>query len=408
MLFWVEILLLSTSVPGMFATTRSEVTAAVVSEPSPGGNTAMKVGNLNGVECWNGDVMLLPPIPAEPPAECFAFESTDPEVLNPPGYLASYYGDGYCDLSMNTPACNYDGGDCCSSSCGLNGGQLCGLPNNFATCIDPNAVENWKANGGDGASCQVCSCGQSSGPCSCDPSCVEKGDCCEDFWTSVCASMEFASSPMSCEGFCGYAKMDPGGQEMTCWCDWLCSSMGDCCEDFEDVCGSLPFLPTYSRLESCANFCGFKNNPGNCWCDEQCTYFQDCCSDAWKVCSVPGTCVGNCELTYDMGSNCNCDDNCEILLDCCDDVEEACRMAPLPTPIPVPAPVCSSTVFGDYNGDMVLDIIDIVQAINLITDDSPGDYCGRMNVDIDSNGTVNVIDVVGMINCIVGPTDACY
>ena len=75
-----------------------------------------------------------------------------------------------------------------------------------------------------------------------------------------------------------------------------------------------------------------------------------CCSDAWKVCSVPGSCVGNCELSYDNGSKCSCEDNCEILLTCCDDVEEACRTAPAPTPIPNPAPVCSSNVFGDYNG----------------------------------------------------------
>ena len=52
-------------------------------------------------------------------------------------------GDGYCDDSNNTEACDYDGGDCCESTC-TDGpeyqcdGNFVGNPCNFDECFDPS------------------------------------------------------------------------------------------------------------------------------------------------------------------------------------------------------------------------------------------------------------------------------
>ena len=45
-------------------------------------------------------------------------------------------GDGYCDEALNTEACDYDGGDCCDSTCS---GWACGLTG--WSCADPAATE---------------------------------------------------------------------------------------------------------------------------------------------------------------------------------------------------------------------------------------------------------------------------
>lgn len=46
-----------------------------------------------------------------------------------------YYSDGYCDSTMNNPACNYDGGDCCESACKNGLVYICGK--NGYYCKDP-------------------------------------------------------------------------------------------------------------------------------------------------------------------------------------------------------------------------------------------------------------------------------
>lgn len=52
-------------------------------------------------------------------------------------------GDGICDaaVGLNIFICNYDGGDCCLSTCVDENGLACN-PNAFYTCVNPNAVEN--------------------------------------------------------------------------------------------------------------------------------------------------------------------------------------------------------------------------------------------------------------------------
>ena len=50
-----------------------------------------------------------------------------------------YAADGYCDESNNTPVCNWDGGDCCESTC-IDGAYTCGTVG--FDCQNPAACEN--------------------------------------------------------------------------------------------------------------------------------------------------------------------------------------------------------------------------------------------------------------------------
>jgi hypothetical protein len=53
----------------------------------------------------------------------------------------SYVGDGWCDYDgvYNTNACNWDGGDCCLTTCTRTARYECG-ENNFV-CRNPNATD---------------------------------------------------------------------------------------------------------------------------------------------------------------------------------------------------------------------------------------------------------------------------
>ena len=78
----------------------------------------------------------------------------------------------------------------------------------------------------------------------------------------------------SCQGFCG--EEAPAG----CWCDDLCDSYGDCCEDKALECDNVE--------PSCEGFCGERSDAG-CWCDELCAQYGDCCPDKQAVCDAPST-----------------------------------------------------------------------------------------------------------------------
>ncbi|CAN0354687.1 unnamed protein product, partial [Pylaiella littoralis] len=48
-------------------------------------------------------------------------------------------GDGYCDLQLNTVYCDYDGGDCCVSTC-VSGFYTCSKSeDDFPNCQEPNS-----------------------------------------------------------------------------------------------------------------------------------------------------------------------------------------------------------------------------------------------------------------------------
>ena len=90
------------------------------------------------------------------------------------------------------------------------------------------------------------------------------------YWQTL--DVDFDSD--SCEGRCG--GMAPSG----CYCDELCHSWGDCCEDkcwycYTDLCDSCEF--------NGEPLCG-GSSYGWCYCDEYCHTAGDCCDDKCDIC----------------------------------------------------------------------------------------------------------------------------
>lgn len=98
-------------------------------------------------------------------------------------YYPSYMGDGYCDSYTNTPNCDWDGGDCCYSTC-VDSTYTCSSYS--SDCQDPDATEYvaplypdcevyYTSSLGDGycngGSYNVDSCGWDGGDC-CNSTCV--------------------------------------------------------------------------------------------------------------------------------------------------------------------------------------------------------------------------------------------
>lgn len=133
----------------------------------------------------------------------------------------------------------------------------------------------------DGTAVATCAtaCGSSDphamsngGSCYCDTQCVENGDCCEDY-DALCGGTALWGS---CEGFCGGA----GSEGASCYCDETCMEQGDCCEDFDVVCQGAGVGP------SCEGRCGALGDQGGCYCEPSCLEYGDCCADYPSQCDV--------------------------------------------------------------------------------------------------------------------------
>ena len=62
-----------------------------------------------------------------------------------------------------------------------------------------------------------------------------------------------------------------------------------------------------------------------------------------------------------------------------------------------PAAVEPDTVFGDLNGDMLVNILDVIALVNVVLGSD-----SAYNADINGDGVVNILDVVQMVNLILG------
>ena len=111
------------------------------------------------------------------------------------------------------------------------------------------------------------------------------------------------------------------------------------------------------------------------------------------------TCDGFCGGAGPAG--CFCDDLCTFYDDCCPDAIELC-LTPPPPPSFSPPPAGCAFIPGDVNGDGEVSVLDLVGLSNFILGlaDLPEEVlCAG---DIDSNGVINVSDVVGVVGIIVG------
>ena len=60
--------------------------------------------------------------------------------------------------------------------------------------------------------------------------------------------------------------------------------------------------------------------------------------------------------------------------------------------------VMSSSILGDINGDQTLNVLDVILVVNMALGNTEADLNGDMN----SDGIINILDVVLLVNIILG------
>lgn len=125
-------------------------------------------------------------------------------------------------------------------------------------------------------------CGKFMGnaaPCNCDKACKQYGDCCQDY-DQLCGS-----AGGTCKDKCGqYIAKDP------CFCDEACVDNGDCCPDYDKLCGGSSGADTSTAADtsSCAPKCAGKNCGDDDGCGGKCN--GPC--PGGGACNASKTCVG--------------------------------------------------------------------------------------------------------------------
>eukprot|EP00299_Pterocystis_sp_00344_P000471 c10126_g4_i2.p1 GENE.c10126_g4_i2~~c10126_g4_i2.p1 ORF type:complete len:1160 (-),score=371.89 c10126_g4_i2:73-3552(-) len=209
------------------------------------------------------------------------YSCQDPDIC-----VAPWISDGYCDPENNKADCNYDGGDCCEDSCVSTPDYECGV--NGYDCQDPDYV--------------FCPNTETVGNGYCDeenniPVCsFDGGDCCES--TCVSGDSECGSN--------GYDCADPS----VCRFDWLgdgwCDSEtnipdcgfdgGDCCEGSCESSAYECGVHGYDCVDPEWN-CLHPEWNGDGWCDEE-NNIPGCDYDGGDCCLI--TCES---AEYDCGEN---------------------------------------------------------------------------------------------------------
>ena len=290
-------------------------------------------------------------------------------------------GNGHCETyaAYNTFACNWDGGDCCISTCDSGAGPdvVCST---YFRCQDPRFEDG--VGTGSCAVANACSTGESTTAgwdeedfCACDSGCTRYGDCCTDYFAN-CNSTTVAPTtepPSLCladiptrvgDGFC-----DAAYNTADCGYDG-----GDCCADtcaVEGVCGASDSSifacvdPLSNNTDTCQgtvgglarlgdgdcigwDYGGFNTavcgwDGGDC-CINSCNSTDGVCSQALFDCRSPeyarGVGSGSCQPTADVDSPCTtgfssttygtseefcaCDVDCGTIGDCCVDYNFYC------------------------------------------------------------------------------------
>ncbi len=175
--------------------------------------------------------------------------------------VPEWVSDGWCDPENNSENCDWDGGDCCESTCESTE-YPCGVEG--YDCLDPEACENNPANCGP-AECGDGIC-QDTEELTCPEDCVSESECGND----VCEAGEELICPEDCvpEPDCGNDVCE-AGEELTC--------PEDCSSSTEDLLDCLGENCT-DQLAACMN-------------DPACTAVVDCVF----ACSGPAqSCVDTC------------------------------------------------------------------------------------------------------------------
>ena len=120
-----------------------------------------------------------------------------------------------------------------------------------------------------------------------------------------------ARPPYSCDGVCGSYSVG-----YTCYCDWYCWDIGDCCNDFCDYCSAEEVQDAMPEgQQDDFDFVGYYQ-----WCGDDCPSGNYDCTglcDGTAVVDCDGTCDGSAvedECGVCNGDGTTCIDECEEML----------------------------------------------------------------------------------------------
>lgn len=228
---------------------------------------------------------------------------------------SSYAADGDCDSFTNTPACGWDGGDCCNSTC-VDSTYTCGDDASDYACTDPSAPDafpecevssrSYLGDGDcDGGDYNGWKCGWDGGDC-CESTCTNNTYTCGSSGFDECKDPNSPGAYPECgatsKSFLGDGDCD-GGDYNTMSCSW---DGGDCCnstcvertyscssDDFEcknpDAPDSFPDCNATNRGYLGDRYCdGDEYNIAICGWDG-----GDCCGSSCLSCS--GQSEGSCK-----------------------------------------------------------------------------------------------------------------
>jgi hypothetical protein len=141
----------------------------------------------------------------------YGYDCVDVDVCDP-----ELAGNGVCDEETNTVDCEYDRGDCCEGTCM---GSNCG--ENGYNCINPDyycPIESWASDGYCDEENNIASCYYDGGDCcpsTCIPTALYQCD------NPHCMNPDICIVNWLGDGYC-----DPENNNLDCSYD-----LGDCCED---------------------------------------------------------------------------------------------------------------------------------------------------------------------------------
>ena len=133
-----------------------------------------------------------------------------------------------------------------------------------------------------------------------------------------------------------------------------------------------------------------------CMADPDHSCLSDCDCNAGRCCSPFGWCqdansewclatsCGTGELECWDGSCVNNFEDCLETENCSD--PDTCPLAGT----------------GDVNGDGDLNVVDIIQIINIIIGESFADECETETADVNGDGNLDILDIVQIVNAIIG------
>ena len=277
-------------------------------------------------------------------------------------------GDGECDSDNNIAACEYDGGDCCESTC-VDALWSCGISG--YDCVDPEAPVPPAPDIGE--ECTM-SDGWSSGIYDCDLVCVSSG------W----------SAPTTGDASCDAGRV---GDDANFNCEPFDYDGGDCCEttcepvwstdcDGFDACMD-PAAPVPTVGEDCFGYGSWSGFTGKYDCNLNCID-----TSSW---SAPEPGDGDCDS--ESGDSDEADFNCEYFGydegDCCattctptfsSDCGEFDACVDPSAPPAVPGAACSLT-----SGTGILDCLLDCETESRVTDYLDDEICDDGTYGVDLN-----------------------